>query len=333
MFTEYARKRTHSLDEDVKVWTVLLETTILKDAEIVAALRSNPDFSLTGLHYGIMQAVDTLRAYNDARAMYHKAKKDLDDSLDKAYQLYYALFVLIMELTAEQADRQELQQFVKDHPFTWVDSPNLLKKLLDDVLASDVYADYLKRESTDWESDCEFWRSILRTVVLPSEALAEALEAKSIYWNDDLTTIGTFVLKSIRRFAGSEGGEGVRFLPQFKDDEDAEFGARLFTFAVDNREKYREYIDRFINRDWDPERLAFMDIVIMTVALAEIMNFPGIPLPVSMNEYVEIANTYSTRRSGPFINGILFSVVKMLVDEGLLKKPFSQAQKEQPEGE
>lgn len=313
-----------------------------------------------------MQAVDTLRAYNDARAMYHKAKKDLDDSLDKAYQLYYALFVLIMELTAEQADRQEaaknkylatsedlnpdtrlvdnrfakflaenedLQQFVKDHPFTWVDSPNLLKKLLDDVLASDVYADYLKRESTDWESDCEFWRSILRTVVLPSEALAEALEAKSIYWNDDLTTIGTFVLKSIRRFAGSEGGEGVRFLPQFKDDEDAEFGARLFTFAVDNREKYREYIDRFINRDWDPERLAFMDIVIMTVALAEIMNFPGIPLPVSMNEYVEIANTYSTRRSGPFINGILFSVVKMLVDEGLLKKPFSQAQKEQPEGE
>ena len=298
--------------------------------------------------------------------MYHKAKKDLDDSLDKAYQLYYALFVLIMELTAEQADRQEaaknkylatsedlnpdtrlvdnrfakflaenedLQQFVKDHPFTWVDSPNLLKKLLDDVLASDVYADYLKRESTDWESDCEFWRSILRTVVLPSEALAEALEAKSIYWNDDLTTIGTFVLKSIRRFAGSEGGEGVRFLPQFKDDEDAEFGARLFTFAVDNREKYREYIDRFINRDWDPERLAFMDIVIMTVALAEIMNFPGIPLPVSMNEYVEIANTYSTRRSGPFINGILFSVVKMLVDEGLLKKPFSQAQKEQPEGE
>ncbi len=214
-----------------------------------------------------------------------------------------------------------------------MDSPNLLKKLLDDVLASDVYADYLKRESTDWESDCEFWRSILRTVVLPSEALAEALEAKSIYWNDDLTTIGTFVLKSIRRFAGSEGGEGVRFLPQFKDDEDAEFGARLFTFAVDNREKYREYIDRFINRDWDPERLAFMDIVIMTVALAEIMNFPGIPLPVSMNEYVEIANTYSTRRSGPFINGILFSVVKMLVDEGLLKKPFSQAQKEQPEGE
>ena len=366
VFTEYARKRTHSLDEDVKVWTVLLETTILKDAEIVAALRSNPDFSLTGLHYGIMQAVDTLRAYNDARAMYHKAKKDLDDSLDKAYQLYYALFVLIMELTAEQADRQEaaknkylatsedlnpdtrlvdnrfakflaenedLQQFVKDHPFTWVDSPNLLKKLLDDVLASDVYADYLKRESTDWESDCEFWRSILRTVVLPSEALAEALEAKSIYWNDDLTTIGTFVLKSIRRFAGSEGGEGVRFLPQFKDDEDAEFGARLFTFAVDNREKYREYIDRFINRDWDPERLAFMDIVIMTVALAEIMNFPGIPLPVSMNEYVEIANTCSTRRSGPFINGILFSVVKMLVDEGLLKKPFSQAQKEQPEGE
>lgn len=364
IFTEYARKRSHTLDDDVKLWTVLLETTILKDPDVVAILRSNPEFSLTGLHYGIMQAVDTLKAYNDARLMYQKAKRDLVDSLDKAYELYYALFTLIIELTAEQSDRleaaknkylataddlnpdtrlvanrfvkflsenEEFQQFAKDHPFTWIDVPNLLKKMLDDILASDIYAEYMGRETTDWEVDCEFWRSVMRSVILQSEELVDALESKSIYWNDDLATIGTFVLKSIRRFAGSENGEGVRFLPQFKDDEDAEFGAKLFSFAVDNREKYREYIDRFINREWDPDRLAFMDIVIMTVAIAEIVNFPGIPLPVSMNEYIEIANTYSTRRSGPFINGILFSVVKMLVDEGLLNKPFSQGQKDTEE--
>ena len=363
-FTEYARKRSHTLDEDVRLWTVMLETTILKDPEVVATLRTNPEFSLTGLHYGIMQAVDTLNAYNDARSMYQKAKKELAESLDKAYELYYALFTLIIELTAEQADRheaaknkylataedlnpdtrlvdnrfarflaenEELQEFVKDHPFTWVDSSNLLKKLLDDVLQSDTYAEYMAKETTDWESDCEFWRTVLRNVILPSEDLAEALESKSIYWNDDLSTIGTFVLKTIRRFGMSENGEGVRFLPQFKDAEDAEFGARLFTNAVDNRETYREYIDRFISRDWDPDRLAFMDIVIMTVAIAEIMNFPGIPLPVSMNEYVEIANMYSTRRSGPFINGILFSVVKMLSDEGLLHKPFTQSRTENNE--
>ncbi len=357
-FTEYAHKRTHTLDDDVRLWTVLLETTVLKDSEVVAALRSNPEFSLTGLHYGIMQTVDTLKAYGDARSMYQKAKKELEESLDKGYELYYALFVLMIELTAEQADRiesaknkylataedlnpdtrlvdnrfvrflsenEELQKFRKDHPYTWVDSSNFLKKMLDDILESDVYAEYVGRESTDWESDCEFWRSALRSVVLPSDALGDAIESKSIYWNDDVATVGTFALKSIRHFASSEEGKGVRFLSQFKDDEDAEFGAKLFNLAIENREKYREYIDRFISPDWDPDRLAFMDIVIMTVAIAEIMNFPGIPIPVSMNEYVEIANIYSTRRSGPFINGILFSVAKMLADEGLLSKPLGQS--------
>jgi N utilization substance protein B len=134
--------------------------------------------------------------------------------------------------------------------------------------------------------------------------------------------MGTFTLKTIRRYALAENPAEVTFLPQFKDEEDSQFALKLFTFAVQNREQYREYIDKFISRDWDPERLAFMDIVIMLVAIAEILNFPAIPLPVSLNEYIEIANAYSTRRSGPFINGILYSVVKMLVDEGKLQKPF-----------
>ncbi len=288
--------------------------------------------------------------------MYTKARKDLEDSLDQAYKLYFDLFLLIVELTREEVDRQEvakgkylataadlnpdsrfvdnafakflennetLTEFVDEHKSTWVDSPGLLKNLLDAILASDLYAEYMKLETTDWKTDCEFWRNIMRNVVLPSDALAEALEAKSIFWNDDLSTMGTFALKTIRKFAQSENGEGVRFLPQYKDEEDAEFGMKLFTYAVDKREQYREYIDKFINPDWDPERLAFMDIVIMIAAIAEIDNFPGIPLPVSLNEYIEIANDYSTRRSGPFINGILYSIVNMLIENGELRKPLT----------
>ncbi|MDE6334850.1 MAG: transcription antitermination protein NusB, partial [Muribaculaceae bacterium] len=191
---------------------------------------------------------------------------------------------------------------------------------------SDTYAEYMARPQVTWQDDCDFWRSILKNVVLPSDALAEALESKSIFWNDDVVTMGTFVLKSIRRFATDDK---VQFLPQYKDDEDAQFGARLFTLAVENRETYREYIDRFINPDWDPERLAFMDIVIMLAAIAEILNFPGIPLPVSLNEYIEIANDYSTHRSGPFINGILYSIADMLSQEGLLRKPLTRETEQQ----
>jgi len=359
VFTDFARKRSHTLDEDVKLWTVLLETAILKDQDVIAALRTNPDFSLTGLHYGMMQAVDTLKAYNDSRSMYFKAKQELEKSLDKAYELYYDLFLLIVELTHEELERQEaakakylataadlnpdtrfvnnsfagflekneaLQEFLKDHPSTWVDSPGLLKSLLDSILSSEIYAEYMAAESTGWETDCEFWRNVMKTIILPSDALADAIESKSIFWNDDLASMGTFALKTMRKFAQSENGEKTSFLPQYKDSEDAEFGMKLFTCAVENREKYREYIDKFINPDWDPERLAFMDIVIMITSIAEILNFPGIPLPVSLNEYIEIANDYSTRRSGPFINGILYSVINMLVENGELHKPFNSVE-------
>lgn len=353
-FTDYARKRSHTLDDDVKLWTVLLETVILKNPDVQTLLRKNPDFSLTGLHHGVMQTVDTLKAYNDARAMYLKAKNELETSLAKAYELYFAIFQLIVELTHEEeerietakakylataeelnpnlrfvenrfarylADNEELRKVVDDKKITWTDSVSLLKNLLGLITQSDIYADYMARETTTWQDDCDFWRSILKNVVMPSDALAEDLENKSIFWNDDIVTMGTFALKTIRRFATDDK---VSFLPQYKDEEDAEFGARLFTLAVENRDTYREYIDKFINPDWDPDRLAFMDIVIMLAAIAEILNFPGIPLPVSLNEYIEIANDYSTHRSGPFINGILYSVASMLSDEGLLRKPLSQ---------
>ena len=84
---------------------------------------------------------------------------------------------------------------------------------------------------------------------------------------------------------------------------------------------YRAYIDKFINSSqWDPERLAFMDIVIMTTAIAEMLNYPQIPIPVTLNEYIEIANSYSTPRSGAFVNGILYSVINYLKEQGKLTK-------------
>ena len=142
-----------------------------------------------------------------------------------------------------------------------------------------------------------------------------------MFWNDDMQVMGTFVLKSLRQMASAKEGEPLPFLPQYKDAEDEAFGPELFTLAVEHRDEYRSYIDRFINAEhWDPERLAFMDIVIMTCAIAELLNYPAIPVPVTMNEYVEIANSYSTARSGQFVNGLLYSVSEYLRAEGKLTK-------------
>ncbi|MDE6301080.1 MAG: transcription antitermination protein NusB [Muribaculaceae bacterium] len=356
VFKDYAKKRIYNLEIDVNLWAVLLESVLLKDPDFAATLRNDPNFSLAGMHAGVRMAIDTIKEYNDTRAAELKAKNDLEESLRQAYDLYMALFSLIVNLTREQADRienakskylataqdlnpnlrfvdnslasmlennDELTAYQKDRPSNWTEDPTLLKNLLDAILQSDIYKEYMEQESTDWHNDCEFWRTIMRNIILPSDALAEAMENKSVYWNDDLDIIGTFALKTLRRFGTTEPSE-CRFLPRFKDEEDAEFGARLFSCAVENRETYRGYIDRFISQDWDPDRLAFMDIVIMVVAIAEIVNFPGIPLPVSMNEYIEIANSYSTARSGAFINGILYSVVTMLTEEGQLRKPLTK---------
>lgn len=355
VFADYRRKRKLELADDVLLWTVVMETIIGRSPEVESAFRQDPEFTVQGFRMGLEQVVNTLRNYSDTRQLLAKAKSDLDESLDKAYELYLWILSLIVDITREQERRLEnaksklivssddlnpntrlidnllvkylqdneslasLQKEYKIMPAT--ETTALVKDLLDQILASDIYKDYLASKKHDLASDCEFWRDVLRTIVLPSDALAEDMEDKSVYWNDDLQNMGTFVLKTLRRIAQSNG-EKVDMLPKFKDHDDEEFGPELFRCAVENQDSYREYIDRFIEPShWDPKRLAFMDIVIMTAAIAEIINFQSIPVAVSVNEYVEIANDYSTDKSGGFVNGLLYSIVNYLREQGIVYKP------------
>lgn len=158
----------------------------------------------------------------------------------------------------------------------------------------------------------------MRKIVLIDENLSDVLEAKSIYWNDDLETIGTFVLKTIKRFAEDDF---VELLPQFKDSEDRALGEKLFMGAVQNHDKYMALIENFVNKEsWDIDRLAFMDVVVLLVALAEVENVPSVPTKVTLNEYIEIAKYYSTQKSGQFVNGILNAIIVHLKKDGLLAK-------------
>ena len=168
--------------------------------------------------------------------------------------------------------------------------------------------------------DSELWRNLFKRVILDNTDFLETLEDKSVFWNDDLETIATFVLKSFRRIEDGEVSDAV--LDKFKDDEDARFGFELLRYLYKNKETYRRYIDDAVSGgNWDIERLAFMDMVILETAIAEIMNFPKIPLSVSVNEYIELAKSYSSARSGSFVHGILGAVVARLQKEGkLLKK-------------
>ena len=125
-------------------------------------------------------------------------------------------------------------------------------------------------------------------------------------------------MKTIKRFEPDNGAE-QDLLPEYRDDEDKEFARKLFRQAITNAEAYRNLMSNN-TKNWDLERLAFMDILIMQVALAEILSFPTIPVSVSLNEYVEIAKVYSTPKSGSFINGMLDTIVNQLKKENKLSK-------------
>lgn len=355
VFIDYTRKgRRTELSDDVILWITVIETIIARDPAVEEALRTNPNFTVVGFQAAIKAVCDTLRSYNDSHQLLLKAKADLDTSLTQAYDLYVSLLNLILELTDALEERQEnakskyittsddlnpntrlvdnalvgylrssedFAAHVKDIKVDLISpTSNLLKTLLDSILASDIYDKYINADVYDFSSDVEFWREVMRTIILPSDALAEEMEDRSVFWNDDINIMGTFVLKTLRKIQQSEG-KHVDLLPKYKDEEDEIFGRDLFMAAVRNYEDYRKYIDMFIDsKHWDPERIAYMDIVIMVTAIAEIIKYPAIPLAVSINEYVELANNYSTEKSGGFVNGILFSVSNYLKEQGIIHK-------------
>lgn len=279
------------------------------------------------------------------------AEKELFFSLSKAYDLYNYLLMLIVALTTYARKRlegsknklsatadelspntkfvdnkfaaqlevnQQLADFVANQKRTWDNEGEFIKKMYDKIVESDVYLNYMSSEDHSYEADRELWRKLYKTFVYNNPDLDALLEDQSLYWNDDKSIVDTFVLKTIKRFDENKGA-AQELLPEFKDDEDREFARRLFRRSIMNGDYYRHLISEN-TRNWDLDRVAFMDVIIMQCALAEILSFPNIPISVSLNEYVDIAKMYSTAKSGGFVNGTLDGIVNQLKKEGKLMK-------------
>jgi N utilization substance protein B len=275
-----------------------------------------------------------------------KAETELLFSLQKSYDLYFYLLSLMIELTDAYAQKVDvrkskllptsedispnvkllnnkfisqlrrnltLEKYMKDRPFRWFEHETFVRSLLEEILNTDAYKEYTGSDSDKYEDDREFWRKIFKQVICNNEELYSILEDESLYWNDDVEIVESFVLKTIKRFEESNG-EAQEVLPMFKDDADREFSVKLLRESLLNENVYKELIDRYTN-NWESERIALMDMVIMQIALAEILNFPSIPVNVTLNEYIDIAKSYSTAKSASFINGILDAIVKELNEE------------------
>ena len=299
-----------------------------------------------------MKVVQIVYAYYKNSGKSIKAAEDeVFFSLSKAYDLYNHLLLLMVGITHYEADRisflsmkmrptesdrnpnlkfvnnrfiaqleknEQLNKFAEKSKLNWVDNSDLLRRLLDQIVESDIYKEYMASEVSSYEEDKELWRKLYKAFIFENEELDELLEEQSLYWNDDKSIIDTFVVKTIKRFE-EENGATQQLLPEYKDTRDMDFAARLFRAAVANAEEYRTLMSS-CSKNWDMQRLAFMDVVIMQTAIAEVMTFEDIPLSVTLNEYVEIAKHYSTAKSGSFVNGLLDSITKKLRQEGKISK-------------
>ena len=278
------------------------------------------------------------------------AEKELMFSLSKAYDMYNYLLALIVGITREARRHVEvaearakregtalpstkfiynrfalqleqnkmLNDFMESQKKSWDDQPEFLKKIYLQIADSEIYKEYMDSADDDYQTDRELWRKLYRTLIQDNADLDALLEEQSLYWNDDKEVVDTFVLKTIKRF-DEKNSASQELLPEYDSEEDKDYARKLFRATILNGEEYQHYMSE-ASRNWDFSRLAYMDIVIMQIAIAEMMTFPSIPISVTINEYVELAKLYSTPRSAGYINGMLDAIAHHLVETGRLMK-------------
>lgn len=221
-------------------------------------------------------------------------------------------FMLQLESNRTLQENRKLQRL------DWANEEEFVRSLYNKVTDSDFFREYMESGVDSYEEDRELWRKIYRHIIIDNEGLDDLLEDVSIFWNDDRFIIDTFVLKTINRFS-EDATDEQPLLPEFRDMDDLEYAKKLMAQTLNGADYYRSLIAQNTN-NWDVERVPLMDRIIMQVALAEITSFPSIPLSVSINEYIEIAKSYSTPNSARYINATLDNISKKLIEEHKLTK-------------
>ena len=292
----------------------------------------------------------TYAYYQNGNKNIETAEKELFFSLSKAYDLYNYLLTLMVAVanearrrleiaqnkakregteepsskfaynrfTLQLAENRQLNDFVETQKKTWVDSTEFVNKLYNQIVETTTYKEYMESSDDSYEADRELWRKLYRTLIQDNDDLDALLEEQSLYWNDDKEVVDTFVLKTIKRF-DEQNGSRQELLPEYDSEEEKEYARKLFRATILNANEYQRYMSE-ASRNWDFSRLAYMDVVIMQIAIAEMLTFPSIPVSVTINEFVDIAKLYSTPKSSSYINGMLDAIARHLVKTGRMMK-------------
>jgi len=278
------------------------------------------------------------------------SEKNLVTSIDRAYDLYFHLLALVPEIAEYAAERirigenkklptyddlhpnrkfvenkvilrlaedEGLQAELKARKLSWKDHRDLIVALYNALIRQPFYQKYMLSEVRSFREDAQLVSDIYMTMLEEFEPLETVLEEQSVLWNDDLGFLLTMVSRTI--LSMSEKRDTIKLMPQFKSDEDLDYAKSLLRYAIAGYDRISLLLDNSM-RNWDIERVALMDKIILVTAIAEAENFPSIPVRVTMNEYIDIAKCYSTESSGSFINGVLDRMINQLTEEGKIVK-------------
>jgi len=236
-----------------------------------------------------------------------------------------------------------LKKACESRSVNWQDNPDIVKKIFRSLTLSEDYIEYMASKERGFEHDKEYLIRFFKRHIINEELLHDHFEEKSIFWNDDLDIIASMVIKTMK-IADDDADDitllplvedavafakfrehnvkiyKLELLPFWKADEDeVEFVKTLFRTTISKGEENAVLIDEY-TKNWELDRIASMDIILMKMALAEALAFPSIPLKVTLNEYIELSKYYSTPKSNSFINGVLDQLFSRLKEDGVIKK-------------
>ncbi|WP_299118033.1 transcription antitermination factor NusB [uncultured Winogradskyella sp.] len=273
---------------------------------------------------------------------FSKDEKFLFQSIDKMSDLYFAMMALMIELQKKANSKLELSQkkllateedinpnrkFADNAVLEFISNNTMLKEVIEKrklnfwdldfeyvdiiykaILESDIYKDYMSKGASDLKEDKDFMVDIYSEIIAPNEKLFDYFEDKQITWVDDLPVVNTAIVKTFTKFKLTK--PETYLIPElYKDEDDRVFAKDLLIKTLLNTSKFSEEIAAKTT-NWDADRLASLDGVLLQMALCEFQKFASIPVKVTINEYLEIAKEYSTPKSSLFINGILDKIVK-----------------------
>lgn len=222
---------------------------------------------------------------------------------------------ILVQLSGNEALRRELRERRLDN---WRRDDEYVRLIFKAIKESPLYAEYMMSPGTDYDRDRDFLSRLFKEVIAPNDKLYDYFEDERLTWVDDIPIVNTFVLKRLGK-ARPGMSAGYFTPPLLKDDEDMDFARKLLDKTVLKNEQWEREIQGK-TPNWDKDRIADLDLILLKMAICELLSFPSIPEKVTINEFLEIAKEYSTPKSSIFINGVLDKLVKDYRSEGKLNK-------------